>query len=175
MNIAYRADRRDFNMLNALLGLYLSIYTSCCCRCKERIRIRLRTSRKSSSIPAAAAGSLDGFLSPDPGLNGVFTAMGLRLRLASGCLVAGDLERLSNRDRFTSGSVWSNLERFELLGSVSAMLEDDCSLMELGVVCRDVLRQETEWRNLVDSSISRNHLNFRPNGETSAKLCIYLF
>lgn len=86
--------------------------------------------------------------------------MGLRLRLASGCLVAGDLERLSNRDRFTSGSVWSNLERFELLGSVSAILGVYCSLVELGVVCRDVSTQEAGWRNLSDSSISRSHLKF---------------
>ena len=58
-----------------------------------------------SSLPAAAAGSEGPFLSPVPGLSGVFAAKGLRLRLLSDVLLEGDLERRSNRERLTSGSV----------------------------------------------------------------------
>lgn len=78
-----------------------------------------------SSLPAAAAGSsgvLGVFLSSAPGLKGVFGAKGLRLRCVSEVLLVGERERLSKREeRFTSGSVWSNLERFETLRSSSAI------------------------------------------------------
>ncbi len=75
------------------------------------------------SIPAAAAGSLEvDFLSSEPGLKDDFSGLGLRLRLVSECRLEGDRERRSKReDRLTSGSVWSNLDRFELLLSSSAI------------------------------------------------------
>ena len=77
------------------------------------------------TLPAAAAGSRGVFLSSAPGLKGVFGAKGLRLRCVSEALLVGERERrsLSKREmRFTSGSVWSNLERFETFRSSSAML-----------------------------------------------------
>ena len=75
-----------------------------------------------TSLPAAAAGSRGVFLLSDPGLKGVFGAKGLRLRCVSDVLLVGERERLSKREiRFTSGSVWSNLERFEVFRSSSAI------------------------------------------------------
>ena len=75
-----------------------------------------------TSLPAAAAGSGGAFLLSDPGLNGVFGVKGLRLRCVSDVLLVGERERLSKREiRFTSGSVWSNLERFDVFRSSSAI------------------------------------------------------
>ena len=52
----------------------------------------------------------------------MFGAKGLRLRRVSEVLLVGDRERRSKREvRFTSGSVWSNLERFETFRSSSAI------------------------------------------------------
>ena len=76
------------------------------------------------NLPAAAAGS-EGLLTPPAaGLKGVFEARGLRLRLASEVFAEGDLDLRSKRERLTSGSVWSNRERFELLRSSSAIFSD---------------------------------------------------
>lgn len=76
-----------------------------------------------SDLPAAAAASRGFFLSPDAGLKGDFTAMGLRLRRASEALLGGDLDLLSNRERLISGSIWSKRDRLVLLRSSSAILE----------------------------------------------------
>ena len=72
-------------------------------------------------LPAAAAGS---DLTPESVvLKDDFVSRGLRLRRASGCFETGDLDLLSNREvRLGSGSVWSNLDRFEPRLSSSAIL-----------------------------------------------------
>ena len=72
----------------------------------------------------AAAGSRGVFLSSDPGLNGAFGSKGLRLRCGSDFLVVGERERLSKREiRLTSGSVWSNLDRFDTFRSSSVIFD----------------------------------------------------
>ena len=79
------------------------------------------TVEASSSAPAAEAGSEGIFRSPVPRLKGVFEVRGLLLRFLSEVLLDGDRERRSNLERLTSGSVWSNRERFEIFRSVSAI------------------------------------------------------
>jgi hypothetical protein len=77
-----------------------------------------------SRSPAAAAGSAGVFLADSA--TGLPEALptGLLLRLESECLAGGgERDRRSKREeRFGSGSVWSNLERFAVLLSVSSIL-----------------------------------------------------
>ena len=70
----------------------------------------------------------------------MFGAKGLRLRRVSEVLLVGDRERRSKREvRFTSGSVWSNLERFETFRSSSAISRS----------YRDILTDKCLWWWLV--------------------------
>lgn len=80
-------------------------------------------------IPAAAAGSVakafGPLLSAVPGLRDLLAANGLLLLCVSDSRLEGERDRRSNReDRFGSGSVWSNRERFELLRSSSAIANE---------------------------------------------------
>lgn len=74
--------------------------------------------------PAAAAGSTaDGFAGVSaPGLRLSGRLNGLRVRADSDCLLDGDRERRSKRERRGSGSVWSKRDRFTRCSS-SAMVK----------------------------------------------------
>ena len=76
--------------------------------------------------PAADAAS---GRAPEPGLKGDLVDIGLRLRAGKSVFfVFGERERRSNLEAlFGSGSVWSNLDRFELRLSSSAILIESSS------------------------------------------------
>lgn len=68
-------------------------------------------------LPAAAAGSSDGFLASEAFGLWLLLPIGLRLTLGADCLADGDLERRSKRERRGSGSVWSKRDRFDFRSS----------------------------------------------------------
>lgn len=105
----YRADWRDVDMLNTLLGLELRIDLRrgrSCGKSPKRVsnaRLSGIANKSFQHLPAAAAGS--GLLEDSlVGLRGS-RLNGLRVRTESDCRADGDRERRSKRERRGSGSV----------------------------------------------------------------------
>jgi hypothetical protein len=113
-------DRRNIDMLDAFLGLDLSVDS--CSGSSYRQVSKVLQRKLQEHQPAAAAGSAPAFFAlAAVGLSG-FRSMGLLLRLDSDFLAGGERDRLSNRDAlFGSGSFWSKRDRFAVRLSVSSI------------------------------------------------------
>jgi hypothetical protein len=118
-------DWGHINMLNTLLCLKLGVDSGSSSSYNGiSIVDELLWKWRAKFSPAAAAGSCPSFLGA--GLSEALD-MGLLLRLVSGLLAGGDLERRSNLEVLLgSGSFWSKRERFAVRRSVSSIFNTFC-------------------------------------------------